>query len=610
MPCSVPVTRYRVFAAIPLLFAVGCNCGDGTQKVRPQASVSSPRACTHASPDSLPICLQFHDTRGDTRSAPLSLALKSDNAAKLTVKSIALAGDDAAAFVLGEKGPKVVTTGTSLPIPITFAPPFTPGDAVHPWDSPHREEWYLAKVVIETDDPKTPTIQVGVVGHGVEPFARVDPTSADFGLIQLGQISATLPLTLYNDGTHPPGEPNDTAAALTVSATHFEGDPGFVIDPPPVANLKVWGGNSQGPFSLYFRPVQGGDANGKLVLDTDDPVTPRIEIPLHAVAKANVPPTACVGLYKVLDHFEREKQRPDGGYLVAPFDRVYLSAHPATDNAAPAQSSCPDDSVDPDGAPDGGPAYAWGPLQMPAGSLATHDATDDVTQQALAPWQREVRGLDLEGQYGLEVKVTDPFSASATAVQQWSVLRRGIAVELSWPANQTDLDLHLVRPPWTGESGNGVCGCRDCFFGDCKLKQTGKAPLDWGALAPDDTGSSPNYDDDPLLDRDSTGDNPLLETISVDLPYDGDYEVYVHFLSDARSPRLPVDATVKVWLGQNLGGTWTLSLAPPANNLTTLWHVATIHWNGGAGGSTVTPISGTPTSLISPLLCNYLSSCL
>src|SRR5207237_1050563 len=103
-------------------------------------------------------CLQFRDTRGGLTSAPLTVAVKSESNVKLTVSAVTIAGDDAAAFATTELGGKSVPAGSTLQIPVTFSPAFTPGDAVHPWDSAAREEWFGAKLVIATDDPKHPTL--------------------------------------------------------------------------------------------------------------------------------------------------------------------------------------------------------------------------------------------------------------------------------------------------------------------------------------------------------------------------------------------------------------------------------------------------------------------
>src|SRR5205823_4673542 len=134
--------------------------------------------------------------------------------------------------------------------------------------------------------------------------------------------------------------------------------------------------------------------------------------------------------------------------------------------------------------------------------------------------------------------------------------------------------------PDAGTVADPVCSCRDCFFGDCKLKQIGVAPLDWGTSGPNDSPDGGfGYADDPLLDRDSVGDDPLFETITIEAPFPGDYEVFAHYIT-AGSTAGDVAATVAIYVGPSLvGGPWTLVLPKPTNNQTTLWHAATIHWN-------------------------------
>jgi hypothetical protein len=126
--------------------------------------------------------------------------------------------------------------------------------------------------------------------------------------------------------------------------------------------------------------------------------------------------------------------------------------------------------------------------------------------------------------------------------------------ELSWDIADVDLDLHLIRP-----DGAYYSDADDCYFGN---------PLpDWGIV-----GESR---DDPHLIADSEG-FPAPETIQLEAPEEGVYEVLVHYFSTRDASYIYATPTLKIWAeGQVL----SVDIGPRLNSAGYVWKAGTLDWS-------------------------------
>ncbi len=132
-----------------------------------------------------------------------------------------------------------------------------------------------------------------------------------------------------------------------------------------------------------------------------------------------------------------------------------------------------------------------------------------------------------------------------------------ISVVLRWNTNNTDIDLHLVRP-------NGVeFEDTDCYYAN-------PSP-DWGT--PNDMSDNPYLDVD-----DVNGQGP--ETINLSASPAGDYRIMIHYFADNLLGNS--NASVDVYIAGTLAGTFNRNLS-----CDDLWTVGIVSWNGTGG--TFTP---------------------
>ena len=171
--------------------------------------------------------------------------------------------------------------------------------------------------------------------------------------------------------------------------------------------------------------------------------------------------------------------------------------------------------------------YTWEFLRLPTddfgdvtSSLSAADIvlleddpeTEEINEQSYASFVPDVPGtyrLSLVVQDGADPPgVSDPAIVTVQALPP-SELR----IELDWEDTRADLDLHLVAP-----GGDYFVEGDDCFS--------------W--FPNPNWGESALATDNPILsgDADGEGVGPYRETIALEVPYEGDFQVYVHYYSD------------------------------------------------------------------------------
>ncbi len=231
---------------------------------------------------------------------------------------------------------------------------------------------------------------------------------------------------------------------------------------------------------------------------------------------------------------------------IEPLDTVRLSAASSTD---------PDN--------DAITRYRWTLLTAPSGSTSLFTSFTSETTSLF---------LDLAGTYRVGLDVWDERGAQNCNPVEFSfeaIPGESIHVQLIWDTNDTDLDLHLVKPsgsiwdtsgaePPTSDTGS------DCYYSNCVPEEGYENPVDWS-----DCGH-PSLDID---DRNGLGP----ENINLDDPCDsfsGDYYVYVHFW-DSRTQTQPTTATVRIYIMGLFEREYQMTL----NEEHLLWDVAHIRWN-------------------------------
>jgi hypothetical protein len=131
-----------------------------------------------------------------------------------------------------------------------------------------------------------------------------------------------------------------------------------------------------------------------------------------------------------------------------------------------------------------------------------------------------------------------------------------MTVVLRWDRNNTDVDLHLVRPGGNFYDANGA---------DCHWREDNP---DWGAAGV--------TTDNPFLDVDDT-DGIGPETINLESAAAGNYTVYVHFYGSFLP--IPVDADLEIYIAG------TRVATPSRSNMqcNQVWRAGEIQWNGTTG---------------------------
>ncbi len=193
-------------------------------------------------------------------------------------------------------------------------------------------------------------------------------------------------------------------------------------------------------------------------------------------------------------------------------------------------------------------AMEWKLVSAPSGSTA---GLDDITSP------RPSFFADLAGDYAFELTVQNEsglWDSSPDEVVVTALPLDGFYVELSWD-NDNDLDLHLSQDGADFYSNKDVSWCNP--------------NPNWGS-----SGAA----DDPSLDWDAIfGWGP--ETITIDEPWDGVYNVRVHYYGEnefdyCQGACATSMATVNIYLGGVLVETFSREMTSDNQ----VWHVADIHW--------------------------------
>ncbi len=410
----------------------------------------------------------------------------------LTINAMRLSGSQDFSITIGEQDPVAEPSVLGDPDG-DGSPGLAPGGSVE------VTVHYLTEVqgpdsgelIIDSNDPNAPAFVVNLTANGASPCIQISPEQVEFPSALVGRENKR-PLSIQSCG----GEPLEIQAIRLVE----DGGGVYSLDAETIPELPVRLAaydpslGEAAParnINIVFNPEDESAYGGKLIIESNDPVFPSIEVPIVGRGTLNECPVADV-------------VNPD--LEVLPLDIVTLDGSP---------------SVDADG-PGGRPVrYEWTVVSRPDGSTAQPverflnpaspadgGAPDDTSTPTA------VFFVDLAGDYTLSLRVTDNLDLSAPSadcdqpdalVQIHATPNQDIHVQLVWDTpgdpDQTDgegsdVDMHMLHP-------NGrawMIAPLDCYYANVSP--------DWGPAGPD---GNPSLDID-----DTNGAGP--ENINLEAP--------------------------------------------------------------------------------------------
>ncbi|RJO69572.1 MAG: choice-of-anchor D domain-containing protein [Myxococcales bacterium] len=551
----------------------------------------------------------------------LEVALHNDSGVPLVISTLALDGESDAAFSLGGLPARV---SEEEPLVVNPVSAFRFQAALNP---PELGE-YSGTLRIVSNDEAEPSRAVALAATVCEPEIEVEPPALDFWGTDIGETRSET-ATLSNAGCYPLELRTIELGPATTPDYAFESRPenGTTLNEGESAAIVVRYTPDGEGFDVGAAVVTANDTDEPRVIIPfeGDPTPPDIEVvppELHfdalsaggtSVIKTITIRNAALGGLLILHDFILEAEgtvfykasvpvdqlgpgqsttmkigyqptdtTPDTGALrILSNDPdpeeaetvVPLNGDGVSDNQCPVAEAGTGGNVEPldtiqlDGSASSDPdgtvtTYLWEVTDKPIGSRAIPLPLNAVKPNLF---------FDLAGDYTLALRVLDnegAWSCVNDTVSFSAVPSEKIHIQLIWDTDNSDMDLHLVRPSgalWDGlEHGQPYpVTSGDCFFGTCKhdYEPSGN-PVNWGGCG------KPSLDID-----DQNGYGP--ENINLNDPCDGDYTVYVHFWN-ARTAG-PTTATLRIYV---LGAPrhQETMLFPEEHKL---WDVAAIRWING-----------------------------
>lgn len=275
-------------------------------------------------------------------------------------------------------------------------------------------------------------------------------------------------------------------ATLRVESLALSGSGAFtIVSPPSAAGGFDTSAGGSNPMVFEYAPTGIDGDTTTLTLFTNDPDEPEVTVELIGNGGAD---------------FEYPIAEIDCPTGVEPLTVLEISGEASSD-------------------PMGGSlSYAWSLSERPDASAATLLRTAEPISSL---------NVDVAGDYEVQLRVTNDVGlTSAPAICRFeSIPANQVHIELYWDEADADLDLHLVQRGYTFLQTPG-----DCSF--CNEQP------DWG--------ESGETADDPLLALDVGAEGFGPENIYIPSPANGDYDVMVHYYTDAGAGE--VTATAVIWL--------------------------------------------------------------
>lgn len=175
---------------------------------------------------------------------------------EFTVKSMSHLGNPASF-------PLALDPGASLDVELAYVPVDHGPDAT--------------ELSFDSDDPDEPTLVVpvrGIGGIASECSITVSPSDLTFGLVERGR-TATLPVALRNNGS----------ALCHVSNVKLDGGSSeFSLDASAVSALPPIAPGAWARIDITYAPIDYSEDTTTFVFDVDDPVQPRVEVPVFGMS--------------------------------------------------------------------------------------------------------------------------------------------------------------------------------------------------------------------------------------------------------------------------------------------------------------------------------------
>ncbi|HUB05595.1 MAG TPA: choice-of-anchor D domain-containing protein [Myxococcales bacterium] len=198
------------------------------------------------------------------QSAQQTVTVSNAGNAPLALTSVGTAGTGP--FSVAPSGAASVPGGGSLPLAVTFAP--------------GAEGAFQDTLQIATGDPDSPTVAVPLTGSAGAGSIAVLPPSLDFGSVPTG-ATATQQILIENVGSAAAG-----VSPLTLSSVSASGA-GFTIVAPPSATKLAAGQTITVPVT--YAAGAPGSAAGEVDVQSDDPATPLVTVPLAGLSRTVAP---------------------------------------------------------------------------------------------------------------------------------------------------------------------------------------------------------------------------------------------------------------------------------------------------------------------------------
>ena len=409
------------------------------------------------------------------------------------------------------------------------------------------------EITIRSNDSNRPEVRVTLTANGASPCIRVNPETLEFAAALQGRTTnrpvriescGGQTLEIINaylaDGSSPVYVIADDSVTLPVELPALEQD-----QEAPSQNILIG-----------FTPEDTAAYGGTLIVESNDPLRPMIEVPITGRGTLNDCPVAVV---------------TEDEFNVLPLDIIELDGSASTDADGPG------------GVP---VRYVWTVTQQPDGSTVTpverfqdprRPLDTGIPDDPTTP--RALFFVDLAGDYTIELNVADNLDLVApgeSCPQPAAVIHieahpdQDIHVQMVWntpgDADQTDsdgsdVDLHLRHP----NGRNWAQAPLDCYYAN--------AAPDWGPAGPP---GNPSLDID-----DVNGSGP--ENINLDEPEDtdalgGQYRVGIDYyradnFATGRSWG-PSEVTVRIFLGGVQAGEWVRVMQGTHH----FWTVGSIIW--------------------------------
>ena len=320
-------------------------------------------------------------------------------------------------------------------------------------------------------------------------------------------------------------------------------------------------------FLLKFKaPTQDGEFHTAIVIESNDPARPLIEIPV--VGRARNAPIA-IAKFKTFDPLNPSAPYTDPTNI-QPLGKVYFDGSASYDPSDPTNRALI-------------VTYLWTVESYPTGADPGMFQLHGQNSMYFDFW------LPLAGHYVAKLVVTNTSGIPSGDTDQSRiefdvVYGEGLNIELSWDNATNDQDLHLV------DKNQDDRVCNDPW--DCHWRN--KKPLWFGGTA----GVGPN----PWLDVDDTnGLGP--EHIKIKTPQAGTYRIYIHYYGDYTSGgNTPTRETLRIYVNGLQSAEYRRTL--PRQDA--VWAVGDVIWNAD-GTTAVVPYPSDASGEVGSVA--YMTTC-